>query len=292
MGCRRKEGHCIMLSKEAQAKLEKIGWKKRISGYKRSSDNKMTEITDFQVYVKKTKFDSFLKNESSSESENPHKQTGCGVRSNSPMGTHSLNLTTTSQLSQNENLQLPEISNFSHYPSLMAIRPEKPCLLIAFDSEWENTPGGRSMLSWQYSVIYNGFIHEIVIIKSGTKDLELDTVLGFILDYLEFTPVELRFIRRYEYCTGWKDGKPITVITSNLTEARSSCIFAYRPDVGFTTEKIINLPDKNSNRSERGWSWFLKFHDYDLVDKIPITIVCHAGKVDMSTYRTDESKNI
>lgn len=40
--------------------------------------------------------------------------------------------------SKRNSSNLPELAQFHKYPSLVKIRAEKPCILIGFDSEWQN----------------------------------------------------------------------------------------------------------------------------------------------------------
>ena len=42
-----------------------------------------------------------------------------------------------------------------------------PCLLIGYDSEWENLESGREMLSWQYAFVDGEDLVEICAEKEG-----------------------------------------------------------------------------------------------------------------------------
>ena len=46
------------------------------------------------------------------------------------------------------------------------------CLLIGYDSEWENLESGRDMLSWQYALVDGEDLVEFVFLKDG-DDLSL-----------------------------------------------------------------------------------------------------------------------
>ena len=179
---------------------------------------------------------------------------------------------------------LPALSSFSNYASLKAITPENPCLLIGFDSEWENTACGRDMLSWQFALINGCNLIEFVFLKDGHKNLNFLDSIGCILDYLdEYKPVDIRSVLKYKYCSSWENGKPIVSTTSDIRIALEKCLYVYRPEHGFTTELIENMPDKKVSRSDREWAWFHRYLDFSGVDNIKISIVCHSAKVDLSS---------
>ena len=125
--------------------LKKNRWIKTPMGsYK--SGSKIKEIQGFRLYVRKTALDDYLKKSSLEGFQNPHKQRLNGAGSNAPMGSPKENLTPT-LLPECYGNNLPEIGRFSEYPSLAAARPDRPCILIGFDSEWANLENGREILS-------------------------------------------------------------------------------------------------------------------------------------------------
>ena len=71
-----------------------------------------------------------------------------------PMGNPDANLTPSklvspdtavavSGTSERNSSNLPELAQFHKYPSLVKIRAEKPCILIGFDSKWQNVAIAR-----------------------------------------------------------------------------------------------------------------------------------------------------
>lgn len=287
----------VMSKSQLEIILETKGWVKSSLGIHRTTKNGMdiTEpIQGFQAYTRKRKFldflDSqgskngeFLKNSPSEASPNAHKQRENSVGSSSPLGDPYPNLTP----SKNDGHLLPVLADFESYPALKAARPNSPCLLIGYDSEWENLPGGdRDMLSWQFAYIDGDNLVEIVILKDGKKKLSLDNALGFVLDSIGCSSVDVRKIRRWEYCYGWDEKdptKPLLKVTDVVDEARRHCVYVYRGrDKGYTHELVQSMPDRYLKRSERDWAWFHAFLDFSGVDSIPVTLVCHAGLVDLS----------
>ena len=125
--------------------LMKNQWIKTSMGSYKSGPQ-IKEIQGFRLYIRKTALDAFLKKSSLGPSEKPHKQKLNGPGSNAPMGSPKENLTPTLLPGCYGN-NLPEIGRFSEYPSLAAARPDRPCILIGFDSEWANLENGREILS-------------------------------------------------------------------------------------------------------------------------------------------------
>ena len=277
------------------------GWRKVSLGQhrtKKNNENVIEEIKDHNLYVRETPIDEFLKNSSKASIEKSHKHKGCEVGSSVSMGSPKSNLTPTSQpkheLITSHTSQLPTLGNFDLYKSLVAMRPDKPCLLIGFDSEWQNLASGfRDMLTWQFAVVWDGKLIEFIFLKVDDKRLTMNMALACILDYLDFPSVDVRKIRRYKYCVGWEDEdtKPIVKITKDVKEARDNCVYVYR-DREFTHEKIKDMSDYMVKRSERDWAWFHSYLDYKLVDAIPVTLLCHTGKVDISALNFDKGKNL
>lgn len=192
--------------------LHNAGWKNQPVGHyktKVNGQNVISQITGFEVFIRDRDFDEFFKNSSMTVSKKPHKMEVFGEGSSTPMGSPEPGATPAVQTKS-----LPALADFGSYPSLMAARPNKPCILIGYDSEWENLQSGkRDMLSWQFAVIHDLDIIEFCFIKTGNRNLTFDLALGCILDYLDIQSVDVRKIRRYQYCSAWNDkNKP--VITS------------------------------------------------------------------------------
>lgn len=162
-------------------KLHKTGWKNQPVGYfktKVHGENVIKQITDFEIFIRNRDFDEFFKNSSMTASEKQHKIKVFEEGSSTPMGSPEPGATPAAQTKS-----LPALADFDSYPSLVAARPDRPCILIGYDSEWENLQSGsRDMLSWQFAVIHNLNLIEFCFIKTGNKNLTFDLALGCILD--------------------------------------------------------------------------------------------------------------
>lgn len=263
-----------------KTKLHKTGWNLTSLGQTRSN-GKTRQVKGFLAFVRDRPFGDFLSESPKKVPANPCKSRGSSTGSSSSMGIHKGGLTPTPALAD-----LPPLADFESYPSLMATRPDSPCILIGYDSEWENLASCmRDMLSWQFAVVWDGRLVEVCFLKDCDRNLGIDLALGFLLDYLGVSAVDVRKIKRYMYCSKWTDGKAVVSVTDSLQEARGNCRYVYREgkaDGGFTHELIADMDDRHANRSGRDWAYFHSFFDYKAVDSIKVTILCHAGKVDLT----------
>lgn len=77
--------------------------------------------------------------------------------------------------------------------------------------------------------------------------------------------MDVRKIRRYQYCSAWNDkNKPVITTTASLNEARSNYKYAYRGQDagevdGWTHELVDDMPDKFVKRSNRDWAFSIDF---------------------------------
>lgn len=272
--------------------LKEKGWQKSSLGKYRSS-GKIKELNGFEVYIRKTLFDDFLKKSSLKVSANPEKSRVCGWGSKAPMGKHKGDLTPNpfgGQIDRNRTLEesasnlLPELGNFSKYKSLLMARQDKPTLLIGYDTEWQNKEAYREMLSYQFAFIWEGYIFELIFLRTGETLLDINVALAFILDLLNFEATDVRTIRRYEYCYDFEDDKPVTKITTSSREAMENAVYLFR-NGEFTRERIADRPDRivEAGKSDtRDWKAFRNFFDYSIVQSIKVCLLCHTGKVDIS----------
>ena len=284
---------CTILNSQTTSPLTANGWVKESLGQYRSN-GQIKEKEGFQLYTRRRNLRAFIddysKKSSLDNSQNPRKNWGSAAGSSTPMGTPEPKLTPSAcdggncpGSSPEDARTLPSLSSFSEYPSLTAARKDKPCLLIGYDSEWENLESGRLMLSWQYSFVDGEDLVEFVFLKDGSKNLTLMDALGCILDHLDkYKAVDVRSIRRYKYCSQWMDSHPVEKVTDDVQEARMNSKYVYRSDIGFTNELIQDMPDRFVKRGDRDWAWFHTYLDYSSVESIKVCIVCHAGKVDLS----------
>lgn len=171
-------------------KLKETGWVHHDLGSFRSS-GQTKNLKGYEVFIREAKIDDFLKKSSNGCLKNPVNMRVCGTGSNLPMGKHKRDMTLTPN---SENLtSLATLSSFDNYPSLRAIRPDKPCILIAYDSEWQNlSKNKREMLSWQFATITDDVLIEICILKSSTKRLKFECGIACVLDYLGVSAIDKR----------------------------------------------------------------------------------------------------
>lgn len=273
--------------------LSANGWVKERLGNIRSN-GKIKEKVGFQLYTRRRNLKSFIDDYSQKSSPDgcpkPRKNRASDMGSSLPMGNPDSKLTPSSfdvgdclDSSSESKKSLPVLSSFSEYPSLMVARKDMSCLLIGYDSEWENLESGREMISWQYALVDGEDLVEFVFLKDGKQDLSLMDALGCILDRLEkYKAVDSRTLRRYKYCAEWKNNKPIEIVTDDVLVARKNCKYVFRNDIGFTRERIQEMPDKCIKRGDHDWACFHTYWDFTLVESIKVCIVCHAGKADLS----------
>lgn len=204
---------------------------------------------------------------------------GSGMVSNTSMGLPQTILTPSSDL--------PVLSHFGDYPSLIATRSNTPSLILAFDSEWIEVPYDsitkREVLSWQFATINGSKLIEFIFLRKNLKfNLHLELALGRILDYLKLNSIDIRSVTRYSSLQK-KDS------TDNSGEA-DSVNSDYTKTLYLTRTKALEnsqvlFPDGKKVHIEYDWSE---------VSHIPLTLLCHTGKVDISTFDQDQAyrKNI
>lgn len=176
--------------------LETKGWERQSLG-KYRSNGQIKEKQGFKLYKRSRKLqdyiDDYSQKSSFTNTRKPRKDWANTPGLSSPLGIPEPKLTPLAcekggnclGSSSNDEKQLPALSSFSSYDSLTATRRDKPCILIGYDSEWENTESGRNMISWQFALVENDDLIEFVFLKDGDKDLTLNFALGTILDQLE-----------------------------------------------------------------------------------------------------------
>lgn len=266
------------------------GWVKDTIGQFRSN-GKIKNKDGFILYIRRRNLaefiDNYSKKSSSKEASNPSNNGISMAGSSTHTGTPEQNLTPHVNINGSKKM-LPTLSSFSEYPSLLATRKDDPCLLIAYDSEWNNIKAGkriigREMLSWQFALIDGNDLVEFVFLRDGDKNLHILDAIGCILDHLgKYSPVDVRDIRKYKYCSKWEEEKPVEETTDDLQEARKHCKYVYRKEIGFTEELIEDMPDRFTEHSFREWSFFHTYYDYSKVESIKVCLLCHTGLVDLS----------
>ena len=281
--------------------LTNNGWVETPMGNYRTN-GEVKEVTGFKCFIRRRNLNTFIddysKKASTNDPSKPRKNWASSAGSSSALGNPESKLTPPACGGINEKASatesgasLPLLSSFSDYSSLMAAREEKPCLLIGFDSEWQNIYAGndvigRDMLSWQFALVDGEDLVEFIFLKDGENNLPLNLALGVILDNLgKYDSVDIRSIRRYKYCSEWKDGRPVEKTTDKLDTAKANCRYVWRDGVGFTKEKICDMADIASD--DRSWKHFITYLDYSKVDSIKVCLVCHYGTVDLTSFAPD-----
>ena len=170
---------------------------------------------------------------------------------------------------------LPVLSSFSNYQSLSAIRPDSPALVISFDSEWYYqdpvNKSDRFLLSWQFSVIDGNDLVEYIFIRKHEKyRLNLELAIGRILDSLSYHCTDNRKVRKYESQTGknLSTGDYTTTLYGTDKEALEHSRYPY--------------PDGKKTRIRYDWS---------KTPHIPVVLLCHTGKVDISGFDQSGKRN-
>lgn len=160
---------------------------------------------------------------------------------------------------------LPVLSGFGAYPSIAAARTGRDALVIAMDSEWYNTDRDsakpRNMLSWQFAVICSDELIEFVFLRSGKKNLSLGLALGRILDELPIAATDARSMRKY------------------------TALGEVDPKTGKRREHTYNTPGEAREHSACAYEDGKRYHIMQVwpKNKIPIVLLCHAGKADLTT---------
>ena len=122
-------------------KLSTTGWKNIELGYYKSNAN-IKQIQGFQLFIRTRNFDSILFSESNAISANPHKHWISDMGSVPTMGDQKGAATPVPSDQKNR------LSCFDRFQSLANIKRGKKCILIGYDSEWENLKSGkRNMLT-------------------------------------------------------------------------------------------------------------------------------------------------
>ena len=163
---------------------------------------------------------------------------------------------------------LPELSDFRSYPSLQNLSNKGTALVIGYDSEWiaPEDCSTRTVLSWQFACIQNGHLHEFIFIRRKSNiNLNLNLAIGNILDYLNFTPIDTRKITQYS-CLEIDD--PCKKIHKN-------------------SYKTFTEASKHSSVPYDDNKYVHRTIHADSSVRIPIVLVCHAGKGDISALDCD-----
>ena len=261
-----------------KASLETAGWVKSSMGcsYRIDYDKR------FDLYIRVRNLSS-LTGGKSKHSENVYggqpqetaKIRGFSVVSKAAMGTPTRDLTPSEVEVIPVSPDLPVLSDFDSYPSLRAARTGKPAIVIAFDSEWfyetGDESGPREILSWQFAVIRDDNLHEFVFLRKTQKHLlTLEIAIGRIMDSIHSEPTDISRIRRYT-SLGDIDPKTGDRLERWFPSSREAL-----------DASVVPYPDGKKVHPRRDWS---------LVDSVPVVLLCHTGKVDVSSLDQSGKNN-
>lgn len=259
-----------MLQRIAE-KVSEAGWKKTDAGRTKAIDYNNW----FDLFVRRRSLAEVTKNGELSENSpnpklaNPMFTRGSGVESNSAMGIPEVILTPPETL--------PRLSHFDEFDSLVTARVDRFSFVIAYDSEWFYLSGGkRCVLTWQFAVIVGDELIEFIFLrKRDDRDLTLELAIGRILDLLDFASVDLREVTQYA-CLDYLDEqsqRPGESFYSTLAEANEHSKYPY----------------ENGKMTRKAYDWK---RAHKIKKAIPITLLCHAGKVDISAFGQSKDYNI
>ena len=268
---------------DLEALLKRDGWTKQSMGIYRSSGSTASYDRSFALYVKREKLEQvlcrrdadYLKKCATTKSEK------CEDNSEINMGSISTGGCLSNEMTPKGSSSLPSLAKFDLFPSLQAIRSDRPSIVIGFDSEWYGQP--RHMVSWQFSTIHDGELLRYVVLPLTEKRLNAELVLARILDDLGVDNYDARKLRRFYACPSFDDdGKPNIRGYATEAEARRHAKYIFR-NSGFVQELISEQHDADIPERYRSWKSIYSHLDFSSVPRISVTIVCHAGKADIST---------
>lgn len=199
---------------------------------------------------------------------------------------------------------LPELSHFGEFKTLELMRKfSHDSIVIGFDTEWDSRVD--QIISYQFACIKDDTLVEFVFITSG-KPLSLDYCLGRILDFLDLPKaqaLDLRNYMKYSYCdTLTESGDVLVKDSSSRKDALEKSKYLYfRGRSGNHTKHGFYPVDHDglgafvrdhSLEYIDGREWSLIHPHYDLsdADRIPVTVVCHTGKVDFRNFQEAKDK--
>lgn len=197
------------------------------------------------------------------------------------------------------------VTSSSQLPSLIAARSGIPSFVIALDTEFVGTP--RVILSYQFAYIINDRLCELMVLPKNDRRLPLSVVLGYIFDSLDMTSYLYSETRRYKAVTGFdSNGKPIETSFVSQKEAEEAALRYYvgnaPMDISIDAFMSMSVGEQMKRYSvvdevkynmlsdyERKHGFKLaaksvQWNDYSAVKPFStdVTILCHAGKVDLS----------
>lgn len=184
-------------------------------------------------------------------------------------------------LSDGSGLLLPRLSTLDEIGSLQLLSTGQSSLVIAFDSEWFYAGPDRVMTSWQFAVVYNGRLLEFVFLpRAEDVQFSLEFALSAILKEVGYSPRDVRAIKRYACLVQEKSASGELKFDKNGFAVTKELVFRSLKEATQNAE----IPYQRGS-AKRGFKHGLRvkvFNDWADFVHIPVTLVCHAGKVDLS----------
>lgn len=199
-------------------------------------------------------------------------------------------------------------TDISKFPTLVNLRSDKQELVIALDSEWYYSGNTRHVLSWQFAVItLQNTIREYVFMPwdlgvSGSR-LSLYDALSVILeDNTDILAMKRQDIRKayYNVSAVCENGKvkwvPAWRIDAPTVEDAADIVYpiiktgpaswepADRP-----LSQLEGFDPHNPYKKDYQFRWTKKRLKKG-VPIYPVTLLCHTGKVDLSTFKETQDR--
>lgn len=251
--------------------LNEAGWIRADMGTRYKNDyNKQ-----YRLYIRKRRLKEFLENKKEKfglklkdspklkmveNTENLDKSrlegTSDSMVSKDTMGAQSISLTPSDEL--------PPLSNFTEFDSLLEMQSEESSLVIAYDSEWyypsRNEYGYRSILSWQFACIFNNYLYEFVFTKTNIgEDLSVEIALGRIFDELNLCAVDRRKIIGFKSISSDKE------FVEKVYDTRGEAL-------------------RNSKSVYDDGTSVKTCYKFSSINKYNVTLLCHAALFDLTAF--------
>lgn len=208
-----------------------------------------------------------------------------------------------------QSFELPELSNFAGVPLLENLKEEFKSLVIAFDAEWVVlNKRGRRVLSYQFAFVHLSYLYEYILLDvseatDGNK-LNLDDVLQKMLVDIGVQSLEdSKVKKKLRACVGLKpDGALKWKIFTSQRDLIGASDIIYpliKDDNGLYTRRLDSTIDelhemgdidKFSKAEYRDWIWAVPVSDFENNQRLKLTLLCHFGRVDLSTLENADSR--
>lgn len=295
------------------SEVGKAGFSASEYGFRRGQSQNVVKIDEGTIFIRKTplsycfssSFYSFFGKNCEGGVSKPLENNGFRMGAKSSMGSPKLEFAPTPKKDILAQINEPVLAVI---PSLRELRSENDSLLIGFDAEWYDEP--RKILSLQFSVVKDDILYEYICLNHGADGspfLRLETILSKILNDLGFQSYDKYKYRKYRACVGFNaDGLPVW---KNFDSEKELYPYAHEIYPLFPDDptKPVNLQrfepanktiaelheegtiNRFAKRGNRVWKWAHSVSKFP--ERHNVTVVCHAGRVDLSTLLKDGERN-